>query len=399
MTAPCALLLTNDPLEAYAAKFGAIPDLASLSPAGVFDRVVVAYQAERGGRTRPLPGLTVYRVPARRVERPLALRGAAFAGSFARFVSHTAHIARAERVDLLRAYNPFVQGAVAVLAARLAHRPCVVAVHTDPAETLGRLDPAAARVLRALERFALAGADRVWCVTDYVRQVAISRGAAPERVRVMPNRVDVAEFAASDGPQEAATRARYGIPPDVPAVVVVGRLDPEKDPLTVVRAVARLGRPDTHLLFVGDGTVRAAVEDEARRAGLGRRLVVTGFRPRREIPSLLHLADCSVMASRHEGFPHALIEAVAAGVPVVASDVPQLDEVLAGTGAARFPVGDADALAARLAAVLDDPAGARSAAAAGRARVARFDRPLVDTKEADLYLELLGHTTVGVPAP
>lgn len=399
MSSPCALLLTNDPLEAYAAKLGAIPDLAAVSPAGVFGRVVVAYQADRGGRTRPGPGLTVYRVPARRIERPSALRGLAFASSFARFVGQAARIARAERVDLIRAYNPFVQGAVAVLAARLAHCPCVVAVHTDPRETLGRLDPAAARVLRALERFALARADRVWCVTDHVRQVVVSRGAMPSRVRVIPNRIDLATFAAADGARETAIRASHGIPLDAPLIVAVGRLDPEKDPLTVVRAVARLVRRDTRLLFVGDGNLRAAVEDEARRVGLGHRLVITGFRPRSEVPSFLHLADCYVMASRHEGFPHALIEAVAAGVPVVASDAPQLDELLAGTGAARFPVGDAVALAARLAAVIDDPAGARVVAADGRARVARFDRRIVDVIEADFYRELLDGRPVEVPAP
>jgi glycosyltransferase involved in cell wall biosynthesis len=172
-------------------------------------------------------------------------------------------------------------------------------------------------------------------------------------------------------------------------VVSVGRLDPEKDPLTLVRAVARVPRPDLHLVLVGDGSLREAVEEEGARAGLGGRLVVTGFRPRREIPSFLHLAHCFVMASRYEGFPFALAEALAAGVPVVASDARQIDELLTGTGASRFPAGDAEALAGRIAEVLADPARARAAAARGRERVAAFDQEAIDALEAELYREVL----------
>lgn len=384
-----ALLLTNDPLEAYVRKYGVAHDLASLSPAGVFGRVVAAYQAERGGRAEFSPGVTVYRIRALRIRRPVLLRAVAFALSFAWFVVQATWAARRERVDLVRAYNPFVQGAVAVLVGRLVRRPSVVAVHTDPAEILARLDPPVARLFVALERFALPHADRVWCVTEYLRETVVARGAQPERVRVVPNRVPLAVFAAADPAREAATRARYGIPPQVPVVVAVGRLDPEKDPLTLVRAFAQLPQQTARLVLVGDGSLRATVEEEAVRMGLDGRLVITGFRPRAEIPSFLHIADCYVMASRYEGFPFALAEALAAGVPVVVSDARQLDELLEGTGAARFPAGDATALSDRIAKVLADPETARAAAARGQARVAAFEQERVDALEAGCYRELL----------
>jgi glycosyltransferase involved in cell wall biosynthesis len=389
MPGPCALLLTNDPLEAYAEKFGRIPDQSAFSPAGVFARVVVAYQAARGGSWQPRPGLTVYRTRAVRARAPAGLRAAAFAGSFAWFAAQTAWIALRERVDLVRAYNPFVQGAAAVLSARAARCPCVVAVHTDLAEVLRRLDPAAARVLGALARFSLARADRVFCVNEHVQASALAHGAAPERVRIVPNRVPLADFAASDPAREAAVRAEYDIPAAAPVIVAVGRLDAEKDPLTLVRASARIARPDVRLVLVGDGSLKAAVQEEAARTGLDGRLVLAGFRPLAEIPSFLHLATCFVMASRYEGFPIALAEALAAGVPVVVSDIPQLDELLAGMGAARFPAGDVTALAARLEEVLEDPAAARAAAAAGQARVASFDLERVHLTEAGFYRELL----------
>lgn len=389
MTGRCALLLTNDPLEAYAEKFGRIPNQASLSPTGVFARVVVAYQAALGGISQPRPGLTVYRTRRVRVSSPAPLRAGAFAASFAWFAAQAMRIALRERVDLVRAYNPFVQGAVAVLAARAARCPCVVAVHTDSAEILRRLDPSAARVLGALARFSLVRADRVFCVNEHVRNSAIASGAAPERVRIVPNRVPLADLSAPDPAREAATRAKYGIPDDAPVIVAVGRLDPEKDPLTLVRAVARIARPDVRLVFVGDGLLNAAVRAEAARTGLDGRLVLPGFRPLAEIPSFLHLATCFVMASRYEGFPIALTEALAAGVPVVASDIPQLDELLAATGAARFPAGDANALAACLESVLADPGAARLTAAVGRDRVLPFDLEHVHRAEAAFYRELL----------
>jgi glycosyltransferase involved in cell wall biosynthesis len=389
MTGPCALLLTNDPLEAYAEKFGRIPDQASLSPTGVFGRVVVAYQAARGGISQPRPGLTVYRTRRFRVSAPAAARAAAFAASLTWFAAQAVRIAVRERVGLVRSYNPFVQGAVAVLAARAARCPCVVAVHTDSAEILRRLDPSAARVLGALERFSLARADRVFCVNEHVRAAAVASGAAPERVRIVPNRVPLADFSAPDPAREAATRARYRIPEDAPVIVAVGRLDPEKDPLTLVRAVARIARPDVRLVLVGDGVLDGAVRAEAARAGLDGRLVLPGFRPLAEIPSFLQLATCFVMASRYEGFPIALAEGLAAGVPVIASDIPQLDELLAATGAARFPAGDADALAACLESVLADPAAARALAVSDQARVLPFDLERVHRAEAALYRELL----------
>jgi glycosyltransferase involved in cell wall biosynthesis len=382
-------MLTNDPVEAYAAKLGAIPRQASFSPTGLFARVVVAYQADRGGRQEPRRGFTVYRIRAVRIERPPILRGLAYAGSFAWFVLRAAFIALSHRVDVVRSYNSFAQGAAAILASRLARCPCVVAVHTDPAESLARLDPSAARVLAALQRFALVRADRVWCVTEHVRAAVVALGAPPEKVRILPNRLPVAALAAGDPEREQRTRARYGIAPDAGVIVAVGRLDPEKDPLTLVRAIARLGRSDVRLLLVGDGTLRDAVQDEAARAGLDGRVVITGFRPMEEIASFLHLSDCYVLASRYEGFPFALVEALAAGVPVVASDAVQIDELLAGTGASRFPAGDAEQLATRIAKVLADPAAARAAAAAGRTRVARFDLDIVERAEADLYRELL----------
>jgi glycosyltransferase involved in cell wall biosynthesis len=398
MMATCALLLPSDPFESYAAKFGRIPDQGSLSPAGVFDRVVVAYQATRGGRDAPRAGLTVYRIGAVRAAKPLLARGACFAASLAWFAWRARRIARRERVDLVRAYSPFVPGFIAVLAAHGARRPSIVAVHTDPREVLGRLDRAAAHALSLLARFTLRRADRVWCVTEYIRDAVIALGAPPERVRLAPNRVPIRAFSVREPDREETIRLRHGIPSGAPVVVSVGRLDPEKDPLTIVRAVARLRREDVHLVLVGDGTLTPAIREEATRRGLNGRLTLTGSRPAEEIPSFLHLADCFVMASRYEGFPHALAEALAAGTPVVVSAIPHLDGLLRGTQAVRFPPGDDAALAAGLAGVLADPRAARASVASARRAVAPFDLERIHRAEARLYRELLSRPGAEVTA-
>lgn len=396
MNGPCALLLTNDPLEAYEVKFGDIPDQEALSPEGVFARAVVVHQSPRAGSRHPRSGLSVHRVRAVRVRRPALLRAAAFVLSFTWFALRVVRIARAEGADIVRAYNPFVQGAVAVLVARVRRCPAVVAVHTDPAELLRRLDPPTARVFRSLARYSLGRADAVWCVTGHVREAAVSLGAPPHRIQVVPNRVPVAALSVPDPERESEIRARYAIPPQARVVVAVGRLDPEKDPLCLVTAFVLLQDPEARLLFVGEGALRPDVERAAESAGIGDLVTVTGFRPKNEIPSFLHLADCYVMASRYEGFPFALTEALAAGAPVVASDAPQLDELLDGTGCARFPVGDAHALADRIRTVLHSPTGSSEAVAAGRSRAGAFDLRPLQRFEAELYRELLGPSSSAV---
>lgn len=388
MTARTALLLTNDPLEAYAIKYGAVQDDSTLNPGGVFERVIVAYQYEEGGRSHLRPGLDVCRIRKVSIEQPAPLRALAFLVSLVWFVIQVVRIARMERIDVIRAYNPFVQGAAAVIAGRLLRRPCVVSVHTDPSEILARLDRGAGGVLARLERFTLARADRLWCTTEYLRGVVVGRGATAERVRVLPNRVVLDDYSPTDRSSLNEIRSRYGIPEDAPVVLSVGRLHPEKDPVTLVRGFARIPQEEARLVLVGDGELREAVSVEADRAGLDGRVVVTGFRPREEIPSLLYVADCFVMASQYEGFPFALLEAMAAGVPVVVSEIPQIDELLEGTGALRFPVGDDRALSERISEVLADPAPARARAASARELMTKFDRAEIDLLEASLYEDL-----------
>ena len=148
--------------------------------------------------------------------------------------------------------------------------------------------------------------------------------------------------------------------------------------------------PEARLLLVGDGIRRPWVESLARARGLNGWVTFTGFRE--DVPDLLGAMDCFALAStRTEGVPQSLLQAMAAGVPVVASAVGGIPEAIEdGATGLLVPPGDPGALAAALGSVLKDPESAHRRAAAGRALVAaRFSRERLMGRLTALYGELI----------
>ena len=219
------------------------------------------------------------------------------------------------------------------------------------------------------------------CCSDYVRQAAIASFALPPRTtHLVYNGVAFDQFTPPDrGPGHDADR---------PVIVMVARLEGHKDQATLIRAVAVLrerGRAVT-LRLVGDGRLRAMLEELAASLGVSDRVEFCGFRS--DIGDIL--AEASVFAfstTADEGLGIALIEAMVADVPIVASDVGACRETLDhGTCGLLVAPGDAEALADGILAILDDPAAAALRVAAARARA--FDQ--FDSRAmADRYLALL----------
>jgi glycosyltransferase involved in cell wall biosynthesis len=171
----------------------------------------------------------------------------------------------------------------------------------------------------------------------------------------------------------AEARQAIDVPAEGFVVGSVGRLSRQKAPLDLLAAFVDLAREraDAHLVMVGDGPLRGEVEAAVTRAGLRDRVHLLGIR--RDVPVLLRAFDVLALASRWEGLPRVFPQAMAAGLPVVASRVDgAADAIVPGETGWLVDVGDPAGLAGRLLELARDPDSARRMGAAGRERVEEF---------------------------
>ena len=235
-------------------------------------------------------------------------------------------------LDVLHTMHPFLAGQLARRWARLSTArphgaPVVYTAHTQYDEYL-HYAPMPRRVGRALLRPHVATfARKVDAVLapgramlDMLREYGFQ---GP--VELFPNPVDLAAFRAAQG---AAFRAEFDVPPGAPLVTYLGRLAPEKNLGVMLRAFeqARVRRPDLRLLVVGDGVSRAEAQAQA-----GNGVTFTGPVPYARVPEALAAADAFMTASTSEVLPMSMIEALAAGTPLVAARSPAaLDLIVEG---------------------------------------------------------------------
>jgi len=186
------------------------------------------------------------------------------------------------------------------------------------------------------------------------------------------------------------TRQTLGIPLDAPVVGTVTRLSPQKAPLDFVRAAGMVAkaRPETYFVMVGDGPLRADVEALAAEVGIRDHLVLTGLR--RDVPELMATFDLFALSSLWEGLPRVLPQAMATGLPLVATATDgSAEAVIDGVNGLLVPPGEPEQLAQALIRLLNDPVLARQMGAAGLAQVDEFsDKRMVSQIEA-LYRQLL----------
>jgi glycosyltransferase involved in cell wall biosynthesis len=186
------------------------------------------------------------------------------------------------------------------------------------------------------------------------------------RVVVIPGAIDLAALDAVDRPAaRRELRTLTGTDGEGPVVAAVGRLVHQKRPEVLVRALAVLGAAAPGAVWIGEGDKRGEIA--ALAASLGVTLHLAGFRA--DAPRLLAGADLLVQASEAEGMPHAVLEAMALRVPVVATRISGVVELLEEGRGLMVPVGDPAALAGAVREVLGDPEGARVRAGRARERV------------------------------
>ncbi len=228
-------------------------------------------------------------------------------------------------------------------------------------------------------------------VSEPVRDALMAEfGIPPSRIRVIPNGVDVTRFSPRTPERMAHARAALGLDHAAFVIVAVGRLIPEKDHATLLRAFRTVGGqlPQARLVVAGDGPLRNQLERLARELGLEGQANFLGMRS--DVDRLFHAADLFVLPSIREGLPVALLEAMASEVPVIASALSQhLGIVEAGRTGWLVPAGASERLADAILAVAGDPSDAHEVARRGRAHVvAHFSAEALACQLQRLYDEL-----------
>ena len=285
---------------------------------------------------------------------------------------HLAGALRSHRADALLStrWREFLLGGIATRLARTPRMVVSLGLRVTPKDDLKR------RLIFGL-------AHRVIVNAEEIRAGLLERPwIDPDKVSVVHNGVDAARFGDLSGGE--AFRAELGVPADAPLLVNVGAFTPQKDHATLVAAAAALPS-DMHVALVGEGFLRPEIEAAVAAAGLGERVHLAGFRS--DIRPALDAADLFVLSSYNEGMPWVLIEALAAGLPVVATDISGTRACVEdGVNGRVVPARDSAALAAACAELLDDPERRAGMGAASRRRaLERFD----ESRMIDRTLELL----------
>src|SRR5512140_1391163 len=242
----------------------------------------------------------------------------------------------------------------------------------------------------AVARLAARNADLVCANAEAVRRVCIDEeGCKPERVVVLRNGLDLSRFdALAAAPGDPLPRE-----PGDTVITVVGNLWPVKDHRTLVEAAARLKDSFPRLRFfcAGDGVERPYLESRIRELGLEGRVVLLGHRT--DVPSLLARSDAFLLCSTAEGLSNAVMEGMAARLPVIATRVGGNPELLEGGRGLLVPPRDPAALAAAVTRLMADREEAREMGRRGRAFVeAELTVSRMQSAHEELYLKALGET-------
>lgn len=248
-----------------------------------------------------------------------------------------------------------------------------------------------------LDRLWLRFYERIICVSEDLREECLRWGVRPERCVVIENAIDLSEYHRRLPPEEA--KRRLGLDPAGLVIGNVGRLSPEKGLAGLLEATAQLleeGLP-VHLLLVGDGPLRQELESLARQRSIADRVHLVGYQP--DPRPWYEAMDLFVSNSRREGLPNVVLEAMALGVPVVATRIAGVARLIEPdrTGLLVEP-DDQAGLTAAIRRMLTDPELRRRLAQAGRNTVeTRYSFQARMAKVAAVYDQLLGRGGVFSP--
>jgi glycosyltransferase involved in cell wall biosynthesis len=262
-----------------------------------------------------------------------------------------------------------------------------------------RQHPLLRRLYVALEKLTLRVTDRLIVVSLQDIEKGLEEGVgAPEEYVMIRSGIELDRFGHPLVSGEE-TRATLGIPADAPVVGTVTRLSPQKSPLDFVRAASRVAAdmPDAYFLMVGDGPLKDDVDSLIRDVGISGRVLMTGLR--RDVPELLAAMDIFVLTSLWEGLPRVLPQAMAAGLPIVATAVDgNMEAISHGANGLLVPPGEPAALAGAVLKLLTDQELARKLATAGREGVQEYSDRTMVAQIAGLYQDLMEQKELLTPS-
>lgn len=301
-------------------------------------------------------------------------------------VFRLARILREEQIHILMYLDKHAALNLAPLAALLARTPVVIGSF----HTAGLHFSLIERMLLPLTGQAV--------VTSHFHQryLADVAGFPAHKIQVIYNGLSLDRL--SQGVPKRLTKAELGLPDEAAVIGSVARLVPEKNHPLLFKAAALVlqSNPNTHFILLGDGPERANLENLRRELGLENNIHFLGYRS--DVGALLRLMDISVLSSDNEWLPYSLLEAMLTGLPVVATDVGAISElVTTGETGLLAPKGDAQALAQAMSALLHNRELARRLGQAGQRRVReRFSSQAMAGQFETLFEERLAAKRISV---
>ena len=271
---------------------------------------------------------------------------------------------------------------LAIMAMSLLRYPRVIVTCQSPYATLQVGGRRAAFWAGAVRR----RVHRVVAPSRHGRATQIAYGVPGDQVVTIHNGIDTKRYGSGDA---RAARAFLDVSDDARLVVFTSRLERQKRPVEAVQAFARVADafPDALLVFVGTGVREPAVRQEMDRLGLGSRVRLVGYQT--NVPDWLAAATVWILPTETENFSLAVLEAMAAGCPIVSTLCPGNDEVLRdGVNSIALPVGDVDGMAEGLRRLLGDPELRGRLGAAARAEAQSYSVDAVVDQYVELYREV-----------
>lgn len=258
--------------------------------------------------------------------------------------------------------------------------------------------PLSNSIYLSLEKLAGSWTDYIVLVNHEDEEAAKRHRLVPEeRVRYIPGTgVNVARFSADNISDAEVLRVRQemGLALENPLFLSVAEFIPRKHPQDILRAFARLGRPEVHLAFAGDGRIFEQMQQLAADLRIQERVHFLGRR--KDVPTLIRASVATLLASELEGLPNCVMESFCLEVPVIGTNIRGTRDLLEGGCGLLVKVGDVEGLAQAMAWVLDNPEEVRMMGKRGRERMAAYELKQILKLYDSLYTEAIAKQNFAV---